>query len=227
MHFSIQVAQTRSLKTYGIANDGGKIMIEAHRFDDIGKGLEGQVLNYLQENGQEATFSHLLAVAEENAKWAQIFGLDEAAAYEAGLLHDISVVIPDEERLAFHEDRHLEILKAERHLPMLLHQQQSAILAQEVFQLTDPAILSAISCHTTLKDFATDFDCCLFLADKIKWDRGTTPPYLAELTALMEQKDLKKASWLYLDWLFNNDIQVIHPWALAALKELRPQEVTK
>ncbi|WP_368251482.1 bis(5'-nucleosyl)-tetraphosphatase (symmetrical) YqeK [Enterococcus sp. 2201sp1_2201st1_B8_2201SCRN_220225] len=202
-------------------------MIEAHRFSDIGKGLEGQVLNYLQENGQEATFSHLLTVAEENAKWAHFLGLDEEAAYDAGLLHDISVVIPDEERLAFHKEHHLDILKAERHLPMLLHQQQSAILAQEVFQVTNPAILSAIGCHTTLKEGASTFDCCLFLADKIKWDRGTTPPYLDELMPLMHQKDLKKAAWLYLDWLFNNDIQVIHPWALAALKELRPQAVTK
>lgn len=198
-------------------------MIEAHRFSDIGKGLEGQVLDYLQARGQEATFPHLVAVAEESAKWARFFDLDEAAAYQAGLLHDISVVIPDEERLAFHEAHHLEILKAERHLPMLLHQQQSAILAKEVFQVTDPGILSAISCHTTLKSGATSLDHCLFLADKIKWDRGTIPPYYDDLTDLLERKELLQASLLYLEWLFNNDIQVIHPWALEALKELRSQ----
>ena len=198
-------------------------MIEAHRFSDIGKGLEGQVLDYLQAQGQDSTFPHLVAVAEESAKWARCFDLDEKAAYQAGLLHDISVVIPDEERLAFHEERHLEILKAERHLPMLLHQQQSAIFAKEVFQVNDPAILSAISCHTTLKAGASSLDHCLFLADKIKWDRGTTPPYEVELTRLLDQKELLQGSLLYLEWLFNNDIQVIHPWALAALKELRSQ----
>ena len=72
---------------------------------------------------------------------------------------------------------------------MLLHQQQSAILAKEIFQVNDPAILSAISCHTTLKPGPLAW-ITVFLADKIKWDRGTTPPYAEELTRLLEQKEL-------------------------------------
>ncbi|MFY1067603.1 bis(5'-nucleosyl)-tetraphosphatase (symmetrical) YqeK [Enterococcus sp. AD013-P3] len=186
----------------------------------VGKTLEEQVTNYLSLFNKEYLLNHLTEVADEARLTAMHFGLDPQAAYQAGLLHDISVVIPNEERVAFQNELGKDVLSAERHLPLLLHQQQSAIIAQNCFGITDSAILSAIACHTTLKKGASDFDHCLFIADKIKWDRRQTPPYLKDVLAVLEEGELHKASLVYLDWLFHHDIQVIHPWALAAKRQL-------
>lgn len=185
-----------------------------------GETLEEQVMNYLTAFGKQTVFCHLKEVASQAQLLAEQFGLDKSAAYQAGLLHDISVVIPDEERVGFQNELGTIILQAERHLPQLLHQQQSAVIAERCFGVTEPAILSAIACHTTLKEAATDFDHCLFIADKIKWDRTRKPPYLTEVCEALAAGELQRASLIYLEWLFHHDIQVIHPWALAAKKQL-------
>lgn len=189
---------------------------------DLPKGtIEEQVLMYLTKYDKQDTIPHLLEVAEESEMLAKEFGIDPTVAYQAGLLHDISVVIPNNQRVKFHEALGQPILPAEYQLPMLLHQQQSCLLAKRVFQIKDVQVLSAIACHTTLKSQATPMDYCLFIADKIKWDRPAQPPYLKQVMAALEQEGLAKSCYCYLEWLFQHDIQVVHPWAKAALEQLR------
>jgi HD superfamily phosphohydrolase YqeK len=171
-----------------------------------GKTLTEQMVQYLEAFDHAETAVHNLAVAQE-AK-----GL-------AGLLHDVSVVIPNDQRIALQIAVGEPILDAERQAPFLLHQQQSALLAKTVFQVSDPEILSAISCHTTLKAQYSRLDLIVFLADKIKWDRKDQAPFL---TGLLERLDdsLESAAGYYMDWLFAGDLVVPHPWAVAAKAKL-------
>ncbi|MGX7351087.1 hypothetical protein RU97_GL000199 [Enterococcus canis] len=180
-----------------------------------------QVTTFLTEAGLDHTLRHSLAVAKEAATIAQQYRLDPNKAYVAGLLHDISAVIPNDERLLFQQNRSELIYPAERTLPMLLHQRQSAIIAKETFGIQDGEILEAISCHTTLRDHATPLDLCLFVADKIKWDRSEPVPYLTEIEAALENS-LTSAARVYFAW-GQHDFQVLHPWARAAMCWLERQ----
>ncbi len=116
-----------------------------------GKTLTEQMVQYLEAFDHAETAGHNLAVAQEAKGLAERFQVNADKAYSAGLLHDVSVVIPHDQRIALQIAVGEPILDAERQAPFLLHQQQSALLAKTVFQVSDPDILSAISCHTTLK----------------------------------------------------------------------------
>ncbi len=162
-----------------------------------GKTLTEQMVQYLETFDHAETAVHNLAVAQEAKGLAERFQVNAEKAYSAGLLHDVSVVIPNDQRIAL----------------------QIALLAKTVFQVSDPEILSAISCHTTLKAQYSRLDLILFLADKIKWDRKDQAPFL---TGLLERLDdsLESAAGYYMDWLFAGDLVVPHPWAVAAKAKL-------
>lgn len=129
-----------------------------------GKTLTEQMVQYLEAFDHAETAVHNLAVAQEAKGLAERFQVNADKAYSAGLLHDVSVVIPNDQRIALQIAVGEPILDAERQAPFLLHQQQSALLAETVFQVFDPEILSAISCHTTLKAQYSRLDLIVFFS---------------------------------------------------------------
>ena len=141
------------------------------------------------------------------------FGVDALKAEKAGYLHDISVVIPNDEKIQYAQDHGLEILPEEASFPMILHQRLSVILARDVFGVRDDAVLSAVGCHTTLKAGASSLDKVVFLADKIAWDQDFVPPYLAELLGALDDS-LDRGVWVYLNylWEMRERLAVVHPW---------------
>ncbi|MCC7053847.1 MAG: bis(5'-nucleosyl)-tetraphosphatase (symmetrical) YqeK [Gemmatimonadaceae bacterium] len=177
---------------------------------------------FLRANGHAETATHCDRVAVEARRLARRFDLDPDAADAAGLLHDISAVIPNAERLQVAEALGLAILDAERELPMIVHQRLSGVMAQELFGVNDPATLSAIGCHTTLKRDASALDRVVFVADKISWDQFGDPPYLKEIVVAVEQS-LEAGAYCYLEYLFERrtDLEVVHPWAWDAYTQLR------
>jgi len=166
------------------------------------------------------TATHVAAVAAEARRLAVRFGEDAEQAETAGWLHDISAVIPDENRIAAAEAFGLAVLPEERTLPMIVHQRLSAVIACELFGVRDPAVLSAIACHTTLNAGASRLDTLVFVADKIAWDQPAAPPYLPALDAALGHS-LDAAAFVYLDWLWQrrHTLGVIHPWFRAAHRE--------
>jgi predicted HD superfamily hydrolase involved in NAD metabolism len=184
--------------------------------------LRTRSANFLRTSGFAETATHCGRVAVEARRLARKWGLDADAAEAAGLLHDISAVIPNAERVPVAEALGLVILDAERALPMIVHQRLSEVMAAELFGVDDPNTLSAIGCHTTLKRDASALDRAVFVADKIKWDQAGDPPYLAEIVAASEQS-LEAGAYCYLDYLFHRhaDLKVVHPWARDAFEQLR------
>ena len=197
----------------------GQRQLAAYTLPLQGKTLTEQMVQYLEAFDHAETAVHNLAVAQEAKRLAEQFQVNAEKAYLAGLLHDVSVAIPHDQRITLQIAVGEPILDAERQAPFLLHQQQSALLAKTVFQVSDPDILSAISCHTTLKAHYRLLVLVVFLADKIKWDRKDQAPFL---TGLLDRLDdsLEAAAGYYMDWLFAGDLVVPHPWAVAAKAEL-------
>ena len=98
----------------------------------------------------KSRFDAALSVAAEAGRIAALVGADLDAAEVAGWLHDVSVIIPSEQRAVIAEQLGIDVLPEEAIFPMIIHQKLSAVLAREIFQIEDAAILSAVGCHTTL-----------------------------------------------------------------------------
>jgi predicted HD superfamily hydrolase involved in NAD metabolism len=191
-----------------------------HDFQTSGR-LNEDVIRFLSLSGFPQTAAHCGDVAAEAAALAERFDVDPVKAESAGYLHDISAVIPNDKRIEYAQKHDLEILIAEFSCPMILHQKLSVVLAGEVFEISDEAVLSAVGCHTTLKAGATVLDKVVFLADKIAWDQDDVPLYLSDVLEALEDS-LDAAVLVYLDYLWEQRerLAVVHPWFVEAREDL-------
>jgi predicted HD superfamily hydrolase involved in NAD metabolism len=194
----------------------------------LGTGLQlsGDVARdvhvFLTYHGRPDTAKHCGAVAVEARRIAALVGADVNAAEIAGWLHDISVIIPSEQRAVIAEQLGIDVLPEEAIFPMIIHQKLSAVLARDIFQIEDATILSAVGCHTTLKAGATLLDKVLFVADKLAWDQPGHAPFHDEMRAALGCS-LDQAALVYLRYLWEQRarLKLLHPWAEAAYVELR------
>jgi len=175
------------------------------------------VVTFLMSHGCPRTAMHSAAVATEAQRIAAAVGIAPHTAAQAGWLHDVSAVIPMEERVAAAEALAIPVLAEERALPMILHQKLAATLARDLFGVTNAEVLNAIGCHTTLKAGASTLDKVLFVADKLAWDQPGEPPYRMALEAALAQS-LDAAVCVYLRYLWERrtTLAVVHPWLVAA-----------
>lgn len=183
--------------------------------------IEKDVKNLFVEHGYLKEIEHCSKAADKARALAIRFSENEDDAFCAGWLHDISAIFPKENRLKVAADIGLKILPEEEKFPAILHQKISEAMAKEIFGIKNEKILSAIGCHTTLKENASDFDKIIFIADKIEWDNEGEPPY-KENVLLALDRSLDDAVFCYLDYLWKRrqDIAVVHPWMEAAYKQL-------
>ena len=187
----------------------------------LGGDLPVDVTRFLTDLGCLATVAHSRDVAATAGRLALRFGACRGDAETAGWLHDVSAVIPMAERVAVARRWGVEVLPEEIGVPMIVHQKLSAWMAEHSFGVTDPQILSAIRCHTTLRRDAGVLDKIVFVADKIAWDQPGTPPYLAALEEALAAS-LDAAVCVYLDtlWQQRGSLAVVHPWFEAAYHQL-------
>ena len=187
----------------------------------LSENLPKDVAYFLERNGHADTAKHCQRVAKQARELARRFGVNESQAETAGWLHDVSTVIPNELRVQIALENGLEVLPAERKLPMIVHQKLSALMARDFFGVTDVGVLSAIGCHTTLKADASPLDKVVFVADKIAWDQEGEPPYLVELLSALE-RSLDETAFVYLDYLWQrrDTLPVLHPWVREAHQQL-------
>jgi predicted HD superfamily hydrolase involved in NAD metabolism len=201
-------------------------------FTDMARGLNLQgdlaevVTTFLTLRGFPNTAWHSRQVAEMAEKLALRFGGDSIKARHAGWLHDVSVVFLNSQRVGIANALGIALLPEEEQNPILIHQQLSAVMAQELFCVEDTSILDAIGCHTTLKAGAALLDKVLFVADKISWDQVGNPPYIEQIRAAAEIS-LDKAALIYIRSVVERRENIpgtLHPWLLAALQELTLKE---
>ena len=183
--------------------------------------LAERAATFLEATGCAFEAEHSAGVVAEARCIALRHGVDSEQAEVGAWLHDISAPIPAAERIALAEALGIDVLPAERAFPMIVHQRISAVMARDLFGVTNRAVLSAIGCHTTLKPGASPLDMVVFVADKVAWDQPGEPPYLSELLTALDES-LEAASWVYLAYLWRRraDLPVLHPWAADAYREL-------
>ncbi|ENQ3077047.1 bis(5'-nucleosyl)-tetraphosphatase (symmetrical) YqeK [Bacillus cereus] len=183
---------------------------------------ELDIKQMLEQYNKPHTYEHSVRVANEAKRIAKRFGVNEEAAAIAGYLHDISAIIPNDERIQVAEEMQIEVLQEERIFPMIIHQKLSKRIANEIFKVENETILDAISCHTTLRKNTTPIDMVLFVADKIEWDQSGTPSYITEIQEALDQS-LEHACFVYISYLWEQreNLKVIHPWLQDAYFDLK------
>lgn len=147
---------------------------------------------------------------------AQMHGLDEAKAAQAGLMHDLAKYFKPQKLLEMAQQEGLPIDPVAEVNPHLLHADVSAIVARDVFGVTDEEILAAIANHTLGSPGMPPISCVVFLSDTLEPGRGETP----ELNALRQisQTNLSEAIWMTCDYTLQYLIakhRLIHPRAIA------------
>lgn len=170
-------------------------------------------IRILSHYGKDETVQHVKAVASKAKELALRFDGDAEASMIASMLHDVSVVIPNEERVAVAESHGIALFSEERAFPMIIHQKLSEVISRKVFGIQDNEINSAIGCHTTLKENPSKTDMAVFLADKISWDQAGEPPYLDTVLKGLEVS-LEQGTFNFVNYLIENkgDLKVVHPW---------------
>lgn len=171
-------------------------------------------------NHKENTLRHVEEVANTAIWLAKIYNLDIVKVKLAALLHDISAIMTPQEMYELAIARGFEIDASEEKYHFLLHQKISKIIAREDFGISDPDILDAIECHTTLKKNASMYDKVIFIADKISWDQKGVPPYFDALKSKVVES-LDEACYFYLKYQFDNNLLLMpHQWILEAYEDL-------
>jgi predicted HD superfamily hydrolase involved in NAD metabolism len=146
--------------------------------------------------GQEHRYMHCVRVAGMAEHLAQIHGADPEKAKIAGMLHDLARLYPPERLLRESEDQGVEIDLYAREHPIVLHAPLSAALAQQMFGVSDPEVLSAIAKHTLGAGEMSVLDWILYLSDSL--EPGRYFAERADLAALAEQ-DLRRAMRATID----------------------------
>lgn len=184
-----------------------------------------RVHNFLKHHGYTHTFEHSQRVVARSVLLARQFSRHAGCCRIAAYLHDISAVIPNDQRLPLAQILSLEVLPEEESAPMLLHQKISQVMASVIFGVRRQDILSAIGCHTTLKPGANTVDLVLFVADKIAWDQPGRPPYASQMMKALDIS-LERSALVYLERLWENRFSLpapLHPWAAAAREDIKSQ----
>ena len=167
------------------------------------------------------TLMHVEAVADTALWLAGIHHLDHIRTEIAAMLHDISVIMTPKEMYELAKARNMTIDPAEEKYHFLLHQKISKLIALERFGITDPDILNAVECHTTLKKNASPYDQVVFIADKISWDQEGHPPYYDTLKQLAAES-LDKSCCFYIGYQFDHDLLLMpHQWIIEAYQDLK------
>ncbi|WP_418790718.1 bis(5'-nucleosyl)-tetraphosphatase (symmetrical) YqeK [Phosphitispora sp. TUW77] len=146
--------------------------------------------SYIRRSLTDLRYRHTLGVAQTSVKLAGIYGVDNAKAEIAALIHDIARDFSNELLLEMCLKYSIEPDETEKAVPALLHGRVGAKIAAEKFNITDGEILDPVKYHTTGRKNMTIPDKILFLADMI--EPGRDFPGVTELRELAFQ-DLDRA----------------------------------
>lgn len=134
-----------------------------------------EIRKHLKKKLSPSRYEHTLGVSYTCMALAMRYGSDLDQAEMAGLLHDCAKRYGDECIVAKCDEKGVSLTAGERETPPVVHAKLGAFLAEHKYGITDPDILSAISCHTTGKPEMTLLEKILYVADYIEPRRDRAP----------------------------------------------------
>ncbi len=179
-----------------------------------------EIKELLKSRLNEKRFYHSLCVADEAKRLAAVFGGDQDKMYLAGLLHDITKNLSDEEQLKLFSEFGIILSMTEKASPKVWHAISGALYVENKLKIDDQDIISAIRYHTTGKAEMTLSQKIVYLADLTSCDRCY--PDVEDIRRLAD-KSLDEAIFAVLKFTVNSLSSKgvpIHPDTLSAYNEL-------
>lgn len=127
-------------------------------------------IQLLSEKMGEKRLRHSICVARAAKKLAVRYGANPDDAELAGLLHDITKEMPQDEQRALIM-RYGMMTPVEAVLPKVWHQTSGMYYVRYILGIENEGICSAIGCHTTAKPAMTPLEETVYIADFISDDR--------------------------------------------------------
>ena len=141
------------------------------------------IRKHLKKKLSPSRYEHTLGVSYTCMALAMRYGASLEQAETAGLLHDCAKRYDDGTIVEKCDKQGIPLTEGERTAPAVVHAKLGAWMAQHKYGIEDPAVLSAIACHTTGKPDMQLLDKILYVADYIE-PRRKQIPRLPELRRL-------------------------------------------
>jgi len=190
---------------------------------EVGLGNEFEKIHIaVKSKLSDKRYRHTLGVIETSLLLAAKHGVNMKKAYLAALLHDYAKELADEKKLALCKEFGIILDDIQQKRIGLIHGHLSAELAKRSFGIDDPEILQAILFHTTGHKGMGRLEMLLKIADNIEPNRPIYPGI--ERLKEIAYEDLLRGviASIERDLQYNKDkSQIIHPWGLEALDDLR------
>ncbi len=174
----------------------------------------------LKKNLNEKRYFHSLCVAEEAKRLSEKYGADPDKMYLAGLLHDITKNMTDDNQLQLCEKFGIMLNRTEKASPLIWHAITGAEFVRNELGIEDEDIVSAIRYHTTGKADMTLSQKIIFTADLTSKDRCY--PDIEEIR-LLAYKDLDECILAVLKFTVTDIVSrgnPLHPDTLEAYNYL-------
>ena len=120
----------------------------------------------------EYRFHHSMCVAERARELAKKHGVDENKAYLAGILHDVTKEMPNDEQIALIEKYDRKLTYVEKGNHRVFHQISGAVYVKHILEIDDVEVINSIRYHTTGREGMTLFEMIIYLADFTSEDRS-------------------------------------------------------
>lgn len=169
------------------------------------RNIQRELMNHIDSK----RYFHTCAVMQRAALLAEKYGVNAERARMASLLHDCAKSLNRMEAYNLSGD--------ELFIPKVLHAGAGAVLAKEMYGVTDEEILRAIRLHCTGDRGMSELEMLVYLSDITEHTRVF--PCVNELRAASEislQLGMKKALEFSLKYLNSSGTENIHPATLRA-----------
>ncbi len=162
--------------------------------------------NIVKEKMSKKRFIHSLSVSKVAKKLAQAYGADEKKAEMAGLLHDITKEMPEDEQLKLFESEGIVLDDVERSTTKLWHSISGTIYVKKYLNIQDADILNAIRYHTTARSNMSLLEKIIVMSDFISEDRQyDNVEYMRSLAFENLDKAIIYGLKIQMEFLFEQD----------------------
>lgn len=120
-------------------------------------------------------YRHTIGVMYTAASLSMCHKGDMEKAMLAGLLHDCGKAYSIKEQIKLCRQYKIFLTDSELRMPALIHAKLGAYLTEHEYNIKDPDVLNAITCHTTGKPDMTLLEKIIYIADYIEPGRIEIP----------------------------------------------------
>lgn len=135
--------------------------------------IKPEILNYLEKNLSCQRVKHCINVSKFSAALAKKHNANVQKAQIAGLIHDCAKNKSAKEQIALCSNKkkikYFDLIA--KNAPDLLHSYNSALIAEEIFNIKDKDILKAAANHTLGDENMSLLEKIIYIADAVSFER--------------------------------------------------------